>query len=581
MATSTGVLDAIAEENLGVYRASPIRLREDVSQEAQIASDYRGRLVYELLQNADDAMTGTATEDDRIVFRLTDTDLWVGNSGRALDEADVKGLCGLGASRKGEIVGRRRASIGHKGMGFKSVLEITNAPEVFSEEYAFRMSADVAREPIGDLMEKLGQGKPARVPVMRFPSTLTALPDYWEELHHSGIRTLFRLPLRTDLTDDQRSLLAERLLGLPVTTILFLKHLERVEISVETEQRHESFFWQIERNRWTGDDWQSCIGLTETGTYRVQVVAEDESHDFLLAHDADVEIGVHRGGLDTYAWEGIEVSEVSVAARLDDGRPTALPSAWKHFHVFLPTAEPSPYPLLVNGAFLSDLSRQEIRVGDERDDYNRFLMHCVAALFRDVLAPHLERAGAEIALIIRLLDRDAEAPGVPAPTAAADALYQAMRNELATHSFLSTVTGKRLALEECVVPPLIPNPSVGEDFRRLVSDAAHDGRSLPDASLCRSDVARIIVDHGAVSLSPSDTARLLGGTDLAGIALQEHESVELLVDPVLGVLERLWEGLDWNDRDELAAAVRQEPLFPEGRDYGAVRRLVTDGVAGF
>jgi hypothetical protein len=48
MATSTDVLDAIAEENLGVYRASPIRLREDVSHEAQIASDYRGRLVYEL-----------------------------------------------------------------------------------------------------------------------------------------------------------------------------------------------------------------------------------------------------------------------------------------------------------------------------------------------------------------------------------------------------------------------------------------------------------------------------------------------------------------------------------------------------
>jgi hypothetical protein len=49
MATSTDVLGAIAEENLGVYRVSPIRLREDVSQEAQIASDYRGRLVYELL----------------------------------------------------------------------------------------------------------------------------------------------------------------------------------------------------------------------------------------------------------------------------------------------------------------------------------------------------------------------------------------------------------------------------------------------------------------------------------------------------------------------------------------------------
>ena len=54
----------IRAENLGVYRASPIRLKEDVSQEAQISNDYRGRLIYELLQNADDAMSddGVPTE---------------------------------------------------------------------------------------------------------------------------------------------------------------------------------------------------------------------------------------------------------------------------------------------------------------------------------------------------------------------------------------------------------------------------------------------------------------------------------------------------------------------------------------
>jgi hypothetical protein len=175
------LLTEICSENLNVYRASPIRLREDVSQEAQISNDYRGRLVYELLQNADDAMT-EATTQDRIAFRLTDTDLWVGNSGRPLDESDVKGLCGIGASSKGEVSGRRRASIGHKGMGFKSILEITQAPEVVSDNYAFRMSADFARDPIDRLMAELGHPKPPRVPVMRFPSKLPSLPDYWDEL---------------------------------------------------------------------------------------------------------------------------------------------------------------------------------------------------------------------------------------------------------------------------------------------------------------------------------------------------------------------------------------------------------------
>src|SRR3954447_1909241 len=109
LSMSVDLLQAISAENLNVYRASPIRLREDVSQEAQISNDYRGRLVYELLQNADDAMGDQATLDDRIVLRLTDQALWVGNSGRPLNEPDVKGLCGIGASSKGEATDQRRA----------------------------------------------------------------------------------------------------------------------------------------------------------------------------------------------------------------------------------------------------------------------------------------------------------------------------------------------------------------------------------------------------------------------------------------------------------------------------------------
>src|SRR4051795_10179417 len=90
------LLESICAQNLAVYRASPIRLREDVGQEAEIAHDYRGRIVYELLQNADDAMADNPGTRDAILIRLTDTDLWVGNSGRPLDDDDVRGLCGIG-----------------------------------------------------------------------------------------------------------------------------------------------------------------------------------------------------------------------------------------------------------------------------------------------------------------------------------------------------------------------------------------------------------------------------------------------------------------------------------------------------
>src|SRR3954468_12488335 len=94
------LLGRIREENLNVYRASPQRLREDVGQESQIAQDYRGRLIYELLQNADDAISSDASSVAAIAFVLEEDALWVANSGRPLDEADVRGLCGISASSK-------------------------------------------------------------------------------------------------------------------------------------------------------------------------------------------------------------------------------------------------------------------------------------------------------------------------------------------------------------------------------------------------------------------------------------------------------------------------------------------------
>lgn len=167
------VLDHIIEQNLAVYRHAPSRLQEDVSQEALVADDYRGRLVYELLQNADDAMTGRSSHDDRVTFIVTDDALWVANTGRPLDEDDVQGICGLGASPKMTSGGRCRASIGHKGLGFKSVLEITLEPAAYSEEFAFRLGRDRARPLVEGLCAELGRPSPRHVPAMRFPERLT------------------------------------------------------------------------------------------------------------------------------------------------------------------------------------------------------------------------------------------------------------------------------------------------------------------------------------------------------------------------------------------------------------------------
>ena len=58
-------------------------------------------------------------------------------------------------------------------------------------------------------------------------------------------RTLraFRFPFADDLGEDQRSSLADLLLDLPLTTVLFLKHLERVEVEIRKQARQSPGKW--------------------------------------------------------------------------------------------------------------------------------------------------------------------------------------------------------------------------------------------------------------------------------------------------------------------------------------------------
>ena len=563
-----------------MYRASPARLKEDVSQEAEIAHDYRGRLVYELLQNADDAMLGQATQDDRIAFHMTDSDLWVGNTGRPLSESDVRGLCGTGASSKGDQVGPRRASIGHKGMGFKSVLEVTDHPAAYSLSNGFGMDGDRAREAVDSLFADIGRGSPPDVPVMRFPWPLTDEPDTWATMRQRGINTLFRFPLRADLTQDQRALLKDRLLSLPVTAILFLKHLERVEVSVEQANHRATMAWSIARQQWIGDAWQPCPGFAETGVYRVEIKSDqDERWTFVLAHDADITIGDHRGGLSGPAWAGIEFAEVSVATPWPGGG-TQLPADWRRFHVFLPTGEPNPYQLLVSAAFASDLSRQEIRVSPDSDDYNQFLVGEAARLLVSALFPALEKDGAETADLLRIIDRGGST--FIGDAGVARTLLHAVRAQLAQLPLIPTEVDGLVPVIDVVVPPQLEG-GAGKEFRSLLTaSAAFDGKRFPRADLCVSEFARVLVDHGAVELAATSAARVLASADPERSSLGAHPTADLRVDPVLGALETIWRSLPRDGRADFESAVRREALLPIAlAESGVVTRVSTDGVTCF
>ena len=105
--------------------------RTIASLSGQIAQEYRGRCVLELLQNAHDALENADPDDPRRVSFVLTTDpdpvLLIGNSGRPFSTDDFYGMCRLGQSPKDP-----NKSVGNKGLGFRSVLEVSTCPEIWS-----------------------------------------------------------------------------------------------------------------------------------------------------------------------------------------------------------------------------------------------------------------------------------------------------------------------------------------------------------------------------------------------------------------------------------------------------------------
>lgn len=574
----TEALSLIALENLAVYRESPSRLQEDVSQESQVAHDYRGRLVYELLQNADDALLGVATTDDRALFRLTENELWVANTGRPFSGPDVRGLCGLGASSKAHSDGRKRASIGHKGLGFKSVLEITDSPEAFSDTVSFSLGRAHARPQIEGLWRDKGRGPVRDVPAMRFPAPIEDAHPVWKELREQGFHTAFRFPFHGRIADQRRHALAEQLLSLPTTTVLFLKHLEEVLIEVRLDDRDDDRQWLVERHRVldSGARLERCGGLSDSGLYRVDIVGRDDvAHRFLIGHDANVEIGGNRVGLSGPAWEGVDITEVSVA--VVDSSDAQLDVSDRRFHVFLPTQEPSAFSLLVNGAFTTDLSRQHVKLSDSHGDYNSYLVRRAAQTFRDVLVPHLLSEGGT-RRILRILDRN------DSPSAgAADFLHSELTETLRGTPLIPTPDGQLLSLDECVLPSPILG-SRGVEFAQLIKPgSSHAGRRFPAPEYCAGELATVAAEHGAVALSPADTlVTLANNVDPAASALRTEPEHRFKIDPVLDLCVALWESADAGDRHELEITAPLHPVFPIGEKAdGSVNRITVNNANAF
>ena len=405
------------------------KYRTIASLSGQIAEAYRGRCVLELLQNAHDALADAPAGDPGLITFVLETEpepvLLIANSGCAFEHKDFKGLCRLGQSPKDP-----NKSVGNKGLGFRSVLEVASAPEVWSTgateggtAFVFRFDPGVCEQVATALAELESTGLATRSPfdsseplvdwtegqLRRYrdrlmeegldgpeeamaylspydiPLPIEGRSDGVDELLRDGHVTVVRLPLDGGRTGGVReavsSVQAQLENLLDVSTTLFLPWLRTLVVAIDGERT------LVQR----GVDADEAFGGDgRSRSQRVGISRSDASGET----EASVRFLVWTralGGKDDPQWAARigdavrhlpnkwpEVDSVQVGLAVREGEE----SAEGRFVIFLPTEMATGTGAHINAPFFGSLDRRRILFEDE---YNRLLLDCVMDFSLDVI----------------------------------------------------------------------------------------------------------------------------------------------------------------------------------------------------
>ena len=382
--------------------------------ERLLGREYHGRFLIEMLQNAADAWRNRPSpvdgERSQVAILIEDGPaLIVANRGEPLDaRVVIESLGHVGASTKPE-----GEAIGHKGIGFKSVLEVCAAPQIFSRLQDPQNRVAVQFDPVraqqrivavnGGRWEKwlagvhgLDADDPlAAIPVLRYPEWIEDIPAGVQRMADNGFDTVIRLPF-DELSANRLDLSIEAWLDTVRAALDQVS--DRILLLLGT---FDSVLLedQIEGSRTViRPDLLEVVDLSEGGTReRVRVLRGDEvSTSWYL----------YRRGT---TGEGDLAGEIAFGVRLDDAETPAVlpavgPSPTAPFHLFFPTRINSGTPFLLHGYFKVDAARTGFYGG--AIESNRRILRELLNLAVDAVT---DLAGTRAVDLVSLVDRIAAA----------------------------------------------------------------------------------------------------------------------------------------------------------------------------
>ncbi|MFI8182443.1 sacsin N-terminal ATP-binding-like domain-containing protein [Actinacidiphila glaucinigra] len=343
------------------------------------AQEYEGRTILELIQNGHDALASGDTGRITVLASSHEGEsgvLYVANEGAGFTEDNFHAITELALSSKGAGEG-----IGNKGLGFRSVLQLTDWPEVYSKAspsskafdgYCFRFARpEDVRGIVGDsaLVAKVIKDiSPLALPV---PADVT--DPVLKELAEEGFSTVVRLPLRNDHAWELVVAQAEEVVDDEAPLLLFLDRVR--ELVVEVRGNGNDSFRKLSRAEHPSElvearegDWVREVDLADAGRY---LLARRTLEPDALREAIEHSIQAHEIDAKWQDWEG--EAWVGVALRLDD------PLSHGRLYTFIPMSSTATAPFLghAHAPFFTKLARLNI---SETVALNDFLLNQLAAL---------------------------------------------------------------------------------------------------------------------------------------------------------------------------------------------------------
>ncbi|WDN91027.1 hypothetical protein BuS5_03999 (plasmid) [Desulfosarcina sp. BuS5] len=414
----------------------------------QVEHQYHGRFLIELIQNAHDALfdiekqkadEDTPEDEGRIEVVITNDlpfgALYMANDGLPFMEPNFNSLSRFGQSDKDP-----EKDIGNKGIGFRSVLEITHTPEIFSLKektssffngFNFRFDPGIIQsfeKPIQALLN--GNDNPdlnigCQVPLVDWrKGKLDAFRGRWQALGFEGIASELRFLspylLPEPISDQDKTPLVRKfekkgfatVVRLPFTSEkardLALQIIEELDENTILFLNKAKSLW-IETPRTKRFVTRKSHLLPDLGNAQqidIDVLVDETEYAdtkrywlwkwMIGGEEKPEEAEEIRRAVSSLPgkWPKIRRAEVSLAVRVGESPEKGLIS------IFLPTEQSSGAACHLNAPFYGDIRRTKVVFDDEKFKFNKILIEKMAKRAAHIVTKHLGGKGLDEARAI-------------------------------------------------------------------------------------------------------------------------------------------------------------------------------------